>query len=116
MMLYRCRNDLADDSTSGFRTAGEFERANDGTRQRRVFDGSCGAHCGEWTGDDCQRRAFIALSRRAGSGIGGALPLGVLSGARYESSEFQMKEGSRLTFYSDGVVEAQTKRAELSWL
>jgi len=38
----------------------------------------------------------------------GALPLGVLGSARYETSRFVLAPGSRLTFYSDGVVEAQT--------
>lgn len=45
--------------------------------------------------------------------LAGALPLGVVSGAEYERSEFQMAPGSRLTFYSDGVVEAQNARGEL---
>jgi sigma-B regulation protein RsbU (phosphoserine phosphatase) len=43
----------------------------------------------------------------------GALPLGVASAARYETVEFQMNGGSRLTFYSDGVVEAQRPNGEL---
>jgi sigma-B regulation protein RsbU (phosphoserine phosphatase) len=43
----------------------------------------------------------------------GALPLGVASAARYETVEFQMNGGSRLTFYSDGVIEAQRPSGEL---
>ena len=43
----------------------------------------------------------------------GALPLGVASAAQYETVEFQMDGGSRLTFYSDGVVEAQRPDGEL---
>ena len=43
----------------------------------------------------------------------GALPLGVLAHARYESSQFQLAAGSRLTFYSDGVVEARNQHGEL---
>jgi phosphoserine phosphatase RsbU/P len=43
----------------------------------------------------------------------GALPLGVMSGATYETREFYLAPGSRLTFYSDGVVEAQNQRGEL---
>lgn len=43
----------------------------------------------------------------------GALPLGILSGARYETTEFNLGPGSRLTFYSDGVVEAQNRKGEL---
>jgi phosphoserine phosphatase RsbU/P len=43
----------------------------------------------------------------------GALPLGIVAGARYETRRFQLAAGSRLTFYSDGVVEAQNASGEL---
>ena len=43
----------------------------------------------------------------------GALPLGVASSAQYESTEFRLNTGSRLTFYSDGVIEAQRPDGEL---
>jgi sigma-B regulation protein RsbU (phosphoserine phosphatase) len=43
----------------------------------------------------------------------GALPLGIDKGASYESTGFSLAPGSRLTFYSDGVVEAQNGRGEL---
>jgi hypothetical protein len=43
----------------------------------------------------------------------GALPLGVASGATYDTSEFILPQGARLTFYSDGVVEAQNHKGEL---
>lgn len=43
----------------------------------------------------------------------GALPLGVASSTVYETTEFQLKPGSRLTFYSDGVIEAQGPDGEL---
>jgi hypothetical protein len=43
----------------------------------------------------------------------GALPLGVESGSRYVTTEFHLDPGSRLTFYSDGVVEAQSAKGEL---
>jgi hypothetical protein len=43
----------------------------------------------------------------------GALPLGVLSGASYDTNRFMLAQGSRLTFYSDGVVEAQNQEGEL---
>ncbi len=46
-------------------------------------------------------------------GLPGALPLGVVAGAGYETTQFQMVPGSRLTFYSDGVVEAQNRSGEL---
>jgi hypothetical protein len=45
--------------------------------------------------------------------LDGALPLGVLSGARYETREFFLAPGSRLTFLSDGVIEAQNAKGEL---
>ena len=43
----------------------------------------------------------------------GALPLGVLSGGHYETKQLYLAHGSRLTFYSDGVVEAQNPQGEL---
>jgi phosphoserine phosphatase RsbU/P len=43
----------------------------------------------------------------------GALPLGIVSPASYETIRFQLSPGSRLTFYSDGVVEAQNKQGDL---
>jgi sigma-B regulation protein RsbU (phosphoserine phosphatase) len=43
----------------------------------------------------------------------GALPLGIVSGATYETTLFQLAPGSRLTFYSDGVVEARNQVGEL---
>ncbi len=43
----------------------------------------------------------------------GALPLGIDKGSRYETVQLRLAQGSRLTFYSDGVVEAQNARGEL---
>jgi hypothetical protein len=43
----------------------------------------------------------------------GAFPLGVIAGSSYETSRFHLPAGSRLTFYSDGVVEAQNNKGEL---
>jgi sigma-B regulation protein RsbU (phosphoserine phosphatase) len=43
----------------------------------------------------------------------GALPLGILGGATYETLSFPLAPGSRLTFYSDGVIEAQNAKREL---
>ena len=43
----------------------------------------------------------------------GALPLGVASPIHYVTLGFQMQPGSRLTFYSDGVIEAQNQQGEL---
>jgi sigma-B regulation protein RsbU (phosphoserine phosphatase) len=45
--------------------------------------------------------------------IAGALPLGVIGGNKYETTPFYLAHGSRLTFYSDGVVEAQNAKGEL---
>jgi serine phosphatase RsbU (regulator of sigma subunit) len=41
--------------------------------------------------------------------IPGSLPLGILADAEYENSFIQLQPGDRLTFVSDGVVEAQSK-------
>jgi phosphoserine phosphatase RsbU/P len=43
----------------------------------------------------------------------GALPLGVAAGTRYETTQIHLAPSSRLTFYSDGVVEAQNEKREL---
>ena len=43
----------------------------------------------------------------------GALPLGVASSTLYETTKFHLDPGSRLTFYSDGVIEAQQPGGEL---
>jgi Stage II sporulation protein E (SpoIIE) len=45
--------------------------------------------------------------------IAGALPLGIIDGGQYETMTFVLQAGSRLTFYSDGVVEAQNETGEL---
>jgi hypothetical protein len=45
--------------------------------------------------------------------LSGALPLGIDEGGHYESRSLELPRGSRLTFYSDGVVEAQSKSGEL---
>jgi phosphoserine phosphatase RsbU/P len=43
----------------------------------------------------------------------GALPLGVASPASYQAVQLCLEPGSRLTFYSDGVIEAQNPKGEL---
>jgi serine phosphatase RsbU (regulator of sigma subunit) len=43
----------------------------------------------------------------------GALPLGILEGAEYESTTIQLSPGDYITFMTDGVPEAQTKAGEL---
>lgn len=43
----------------------------------------------------------------------GALPLGMLTGVAYELVTTQLQPGDRLTFVSDGVVEAQGRSGEL---
>ncbi len=41
------------------------------------------------------------------------LPLGLLAGAEYEESHFQLHPGQPLTFLSDGVIEARNAAGEL---
>jgi serine phosphatase RsbU (regulator of sigma subunit) len=43
----------------------------------------------------------------------GALPLGILEGAEYETTTIQLAPGDCITFMTDGVPEAQTKAGEL---
>jgi len=43
----------------------------------------------------------------------GALPLGVVKNSAYQVTHFHLPQGSRLTFYSDGVIEAQNAKGEL---
>lgn len=45
--------------------------------------------------------------------VPGALPLGIDPDVRYETAVFQLPAGGRLTFYSDGIVEAQSAQGEL---
>jgi serine phosphatase RsbU (regulator of sigma subunit) len=45
--------------------------------------------------------------------VPGALPLGAKPGTRYETVRLQLPRGSRLTFYSDGIIEAQNAEREL---
>jgi hypothetical protein len=45
--------------------------------------------------------------------VPGALPLGASAGTRYETIRMQLPRGSRMTFYSDGIVEAQNAEGEL---
>jgi serine phosphatase RsbU (regulator of sigma subunit) len=46
-------------------------------------------------------------------GAPGSLPLGLISAARYDVFTVQLVAGDRLTFVSDGVVEAQSRTGEL---
>jgi serine phosphatase RsbU (regulator of sigma subunit) len=41
------------------------------------------------------------------------LPLGVIADIQYEQANFRLKQGDRLIFLSDGVVEATNERKEL---
>jgi hypothetical protein len=43
----------------------------------------------------------------------GALPLGILGRPAYQITRVLLAAGSRMTFYSDGVVEAQNSKGEL---
>ena len=42
----------------------------------------------------------------------GGLPLGILTGASYESGSLVLQEGDWLAIYTDGVVEAMNQRDE----
>jgi hypothetical protein len=46
-------------------------------------------------------------------GVPGALPIGIAPGLRYEPTTVRLAPGDRLTFLSDGVVEAQSRTGEL---
>jgi len=46
-------------------------------------------------------------------GVPGSLPLGIVGSAQYECTRLRLEPGDRLTFVSDGVVEAQSKSGEL---
>jgi phosphoserine phosphatase RsbU/P len=45
--------------------------------------------------------------------LAACLPLGVIPGVEYEQSTFKLNHGDRLTFISDGVIEAADSRGEL---
>ncbi len=45
--------------------------------------------------------------------IPGALPLGIAPYQSYELRKLELEPGSRITFYSDGVLEAQNAKGEL---
>jgi hypothetical protein len=46
-------------------------------------------------------------------GVPGSLPLGIVAKPDYESSSVELTPGDRLTFLSDGVVEAQSNSGEM---
>jgi hypothetical protein len=46
-------------------------------------------------------------------GVPGSLPLGITARAQYECTTVHLEPGDRLTFLSDGVVEAQSRSGEL---
>lgn len=45
--------------------------------------------------------------------VPGALPLGIAATQHYDACKVQLEEGGHITFYSDGVIEAQNARGEL---
>ena len=45
--------------------------------------------------------------------LAACLPLGIIPNVEYEQSTFKLNHGDRLTFISDGVVEAQDPKGEL---
>jgi len=95
------------------RTTGESESAIGGARERRLLDSACGADFSRRLGGAGERGTSGAVSRRARGGGAGALPLGASPGTRYETIRLQLPRGSRMTFYSDGIVEAQNREGEL---
>lgn len=42
----------------------------------------------------------------------GALPLGIPDGGQYQATSLELRPGSRLTFYTDGIAEAQNQKGE----
>jgi serine phosphatase RsbU (regulator of sigma subunit)/CHASE2 domain-containing sensor protein len=45
--------------------------------------------------------------------VGDTFPLGILEEANYEETQFQMKPGDKVVFYTDGIVEAMNKQQEI---
>ena len=45
--------------------------------------------------------------------VQGGLPLGIVEAGKYEETQFEIATGDRLTFVSDGVVEATNVNHEL---
>ncbi|HET9099192.1 MAG TPA: SpoIIE family protein phosphatase [Acidobacteriaceae bacterium] len=45
--------------------------------------------------------------------VPGGLPLGIVEAGKYEETQFEIAAGNRLTFVSDGVVEATNEKKEL---
>ncbi|MGH9599929.1 MAG: PP2C family protein-serine/threonine phosphatase, partial [Terracidiphilus sp.] len=43
----------------------------------------------------------------------GALPLGIVSGARYEEASFDLREGDHFALYTDGLLEARSSTGEI---
>jgi Stage II sporulation protein E (SpoIIE) len=94
-MLHKLQERLVDRSAAGFSTALAAHIAGDGT----VTIANAGQLSPYLDGQEVE--------------LAGALPLGVSSGGQYEAVRLELQPGSRLTFFSDGVVEAQGKDGEL---
>lgn len=45
--------------------------------------------------------------------VAGSLPLGIVQAAEFSGLDFQLRENDRLTFMTDGIVEAQDQKKEL---
>ena len=95
MMLRKLQERLVDRSGAGFSTALAAHITGDG----KVIIANAGQLSPYLDGQEVE--------------LAGALPLGVSSGGEYEAVRLELRPGSRLTFFSDGVVEAQTKDGEL---
>ena len=63
--------------------------------------------------DACQCRASAAVSDGQEVALSGSFPLGIITNAESTQCTVQLAYGSRLTFYSDGLPEAQNEKGEL---
>jgi len=92
---------------------------------RKLNDRLVGRSCGGFTTAVAAHIARDGVVRIANAGhlapymdgreieLEGALPLGITGGGEYQAMNFELAPGSRLTFCTDGVVEAQNPRGEL---
>jgi Stage II sporulation protein E (SpoIIE) len=95
LMLLKLHERLVDRSDSGFCTALAAHFTEDG----QVTIANAGQLSPYLDGQEVE--------------LAGALPLGISGGGLYEAMKLRLQPGSRLTFLSDGVVEAQNESGEL---
>jgi hypothetical protein len=92
---------------------------------RKLNDRLAGRTCGGFSTAIAAHIARQGLVRIANAGhlppyvdgreieLAGALPLGITDNGQYQATSFELAPGSRLTFYTDGVVEARNQQGEL---